>query len=302
MATLSYDFCVLCTGSVYAPPFAARQSGADTQAATAAVRQAIQAASSVLLVGGGPTGVELAGTIKEAHPGKAVTIATSAEAILAEKRMGASAKYQAYMMKELSAAGIEVVRKARVDMAVVAASPGARVVSEGVIAGAALAGLPAGPGARADLVIYAGGAKPNTAWLKGSTLRDRLDAHGYICVDTTYQVLASPSLFAIGDCCGSADAKAGWLVGNQAAVVVKNITRLAPYKQSVESARVHLQRQAKPLGGILFVPVGRRHGGAQIPLGVGFKGLLGWKTKWYFADAQAKKLGYKLEELVKVNA
>jgi len=78
------DFVVLATGSSY--PFPAKSDVDDAEAATAkyrALNAELAAAESVLLLGAGPVGIELAGEITSAWPDKRVILADIADDILA---------------------------------------------------------------------------------------------------------------------------------------------------------------------------------------------------------------------------
>ncbi|MFD0473644.1 FAD-dependent oxidoreductase [Nonomuraea thailandensis] len=82
-ATLRPDYLVLATGSAY--PFPAKAGKPDAELAKAEARaahEALAGAERVLLVGAGPVGLELAGEIKAAFPGKHVTLADVAPDIL----------------------------------------------------------------------------------------------------------------------------------------------------------------------------------------------------------------------------
>jgi pyruvate/2-oxoglutarate dehydrogenase complex dihydrolipoamide dehydrogenase (E3) component len=78
------DYLVLATGSSY--PFPAKTEEPDIASARIRFRdahEALLAAGRVLIVGAGPSGLELAGEIKAFYPDKQVTIVDSADDILA---------------------------------------------------------------------------------------------------------------------------------------------------------------------------------------------------------------------------
>lgn len=80
---LDADYIVLATGTGY--PFPAKFIETDAwvvQARLARLRKTIANCSNIMLVGGGPVGVELAGEITSAFPGLGVTIVDSAADIL----------------------------------------------------------------------------------------------------------------------------------------------------------------------------------------------------------------------------
>ena len=81
--TLEADYLVLATGSSY--PFPAKNEEPDVASARRRVEEAheaLLAAERVLIIGAGPSGLELAGEIKSFYPDKQVTIADVADDIL----------------------------------------------------------------------------------------------------------------------------------------------------------------------------------------------------------------------------
>ena len=85
-SSLNFDVLLLATGSTYNSPWRAHDEHIPTTAEREnewkKVREDINAASSVLVVGGGPAGVEAAGWIKEVHPEKTVGIAMRGQTLL----------------------------------------------------------------------------------------------------------------------------------------------------------------------------------------------------------------------------
>ena len=216
-ATVSvpFDLLVIATGISYGAP--ARAIGATVEAAKASIvaqRAAVAAASRILIVGGGPVGVELAGELASLK-GKAITLVHSGSHLVSsafsngaaignDKRLGEALAAQA------TAAGVRVVLNQRVlhpgavvagggDAAAVAAD--LKVVAPGVYAGDASVTTSAGEKIEADLQFWVNRGTPNTAFLKGSGLP--LDAAGFVSVEPSLQVVGQPRIFAIGDCAAS---------------------------------------------------------------------------------------------------
>ena len=72
------DYIVLATGSSYAAPFKpAGESMDDFRKASADVSARLASAKSVVIVGAGPVGTELAGEIAAAQPSKGITLVSS---------------------------------------------------------------------------------------------------------------------------------------------------------------------------------------------------------------------------------
>ncbi len=75
---IAADFIVVATGSSYSAPF--KPAGDDIEAFRAAqhrVAEDLAAAKTVVIAGAGPVGIELAGEIASAQPGKQVTLVSS---------------------------------------------------------------------------------------------------------------------------------------------------------------------------------------------------------------------------------
>lgn len=301
-ATVRYDFLVLATGLSYSAPFHAGFTRAATKAGLAAFQDAVKGAQNVVIVGGGASGIELAGEVKEAHPAKAVSVVHGGSALLNSAAAGLShAAFSERIAQELAAAGVAVHVGARVDLAAVAAAPGVTAQGTGVFVGSQTLSLGGGKTLPADLVVLATGGRANTAWLKASaSLAPALDKAGFLAVELTYQVKGHASIFAIGDVAATKDSKAGYLVAGQAAVVAANMARLAAVKAGGPQPTL---KQGKPEGqrGMALVPVGRKHGAVLLPFGI-VRFPLKFKTKDYFTSMTAGKLGYKVPELQAVNA
>lgn len=79
-------------GSHYA--FPARPIPGKTREETTALFKALQAdiaaSETVLIVGAGPVGVELAGEISSQHPGKKITVCRYSSSFVSENRKGRS--------------------------------------------------------------------------------------------------------------------------------------------------------------------------------------------------------------------
>ncbi|KAG9402226.1 Apoptosis-inducing factor 2 [Aphanomyces cochlioides] len=83
--TIPFDYLVLATGSSYPSPIKVPKDQYTREGAEKALTDTanrIQAASSVLIVGGGPVGIEVAGEIAHAYPSKQVTIVEANDKLL----------------------------------------------------------------------------------------------------------------------------------------------------------------------------------------------------------------------------
>jgi NADH dehydrogenase FAD-containing subunit len=80
---LKFDYLVLATGSSY--PFPAKMASDKVTEAETAVRivnERIEQAKSILLIGAGPVGIELAGEIASLYPGKPITLMDPGERLM----------------------------------------------------------------------------------------------------------------------------------------------------------------------------------------------------------------------------
>jgi len=145
---ITFDYAAICTGSDYPSAFG-KASGAPTVAdrlaqfhATAA---AIRAAPAVVVVGGGPSGVEVAGEIATDFPNTPLMLVHPGPRLLPVLSPSAAAKAQAY----LSSLGCRVVLNDR-------------VVGGGGAPPALASGGPLPDGA---LLLWCTGGKPSSAFM-----------------------------------------------------------------------------------------------------------------------------------------
>ena len=156
-----YDILVLATGITYGGPAtrispdeaSSKQGFRDMQAAAAA-------AHSILIIGGGPVGVELAGEIKEAYPDKTVTIVHSGEHLISAPANGAVSadpRLGAALAAKAATLGINVLLSQRAEgagMDVAAArAAGLTVIAPGAYAGRSVVNTSAGARLDVDLQV-----------------------------------------------------------------------------------------------------------------------------------------------------
>lgn len=213
---IAFDYCILATvrprsslltqpslthphnsqGSKYAYPCRPR-IGATVAQATADLRQTQQevaAAQSILIVGGGPVGVELAGEIGEYYAGKSgrpkkrVTLVHSHDKFLHEA--GWSDKFNRGLKTQVEALGTRVILSAKVVDAPDRSGP--------VAGGPRTFHLDNGETVEADFVFVAFGSTPNTGFV-GEFDPQALNEKKQVKVRPSFQVEGHDHLFAIGD-------------------------------------------------------------------------------------------------------
>lgn len=247
------DFLVIATGSTVASP---AQYDGLTRAAVATQQAAskaqIDGARHILIVGGGPVGVELAGEIRDAHPDKQVTIVHRGSHLCSSKdggngdvpitdTLGASLKN---LCEERSIA-------VRLGVSVPAAAAAHTTGSDVALSdGSSVEGV--------DLVVWASGAKPNNAAFK-TTMAPSLDESGRLITEPSLLVRGREHVFALGDCAESGASKTAYMAMAQAPIVAKNIKALAGGSAVADLA---VQSCGTPA---MVVPVGAAHGRGVLP-------------------------------------
>jgi NADH dehydrogenase FAD-containing subunit len=210
---LSADYLVLATGSAY--PFPAKsdaEAAADARVAYRAAHAALAAAGRVLLIGAGAVGIELAGEIMAAWPGKPVTLLDAAPDILGERFR---ADLKAELRRQLEALGVEILTGSplRSLPAVPAGELGPVAVT-----------TEAGREITADIWFRCFGVSPVSDYLAGELAAAR-GPDGYVAVTPYLQVAGQERVFALGDV-ADADHKMAGIAGRQAQVVAANIRAL----------------------------------------------------------------------------
>lgn len=185
MTTEPYDVLVIATGCTNGFWRHARvQDLGEVEADMVATAAQLDAARTIAIVGGGPTGVSVAANLAGAHPDKDVHLFHSGD----EPLPGYHPKTRSRIVQELQRAGVHV-------------HPGHRAaVPEGFTG----AELTTGPvewttgqePVHADVTLWAlGHVTPNTGGLPA----ELLDELGFVRVDEYLRVPGRPNLFAVGD-------------------------------------------------------------------------------------------------------
>ena len=233
---LDPDYLVLATGSAY--PFPAKTEEPDIASARVrhrAAHEALLAADRVLIVGAGPSGLELAGEIKAFFPDKQVTIADISEDILVGPYDQA---LRDELRRQLDALGVELRLGAALSEL-----PG---VSPATLAPIAIATADGGE-LVADIWFRAFGVRAHSEYLEGGALADRRDERGYVRVDEHLRVVGETQTFALGDV-SDADRDAAGIANAQAALVAANVRALITGKGELTRYETFPPMIAIPLG------------------------------------------------------
>jgi NADH dehydrogenase FAD-containing subunit len=267
------DIVVVATGSTYAQPFKPRSPfGKAFAEDSLAAHEALRAAGAVAIVGGGAVGVELAGEIMAAYPGKSVTLLASSPTLLP----GYSGQLSAMLAGQLTAQGAQLRLGARVEGLQATDRPfgGALNVAGHVI--------------EADLIFPAIGARPLAPPIAGADFTDS----GRIKVDPWLRPAGGRNVFALGDTAETGDLmtivaitrQAPWLVKTLKAIMAgRAVETLAPYTPWSSPA--------------ILVPLGPKAGASVLPvtrhgLTVGRRTTATLKGRDLFIPRYRKEFGY----------
>lgn len=137
-----------------------------------------------MIVGGGPTGVELAGEIAVDFPEKDITLVHNGSRLL--EFIGPKASDKA--LKWLRSKKVDVKLEQRVDLNSIPDSNGSKTYHTS-----------AGETIRADCHFVCTGKPLGSAWLNDTVLKNNLDNRGRLMVDEYLRVKGRKNIFAIGD-------------------------------------------------------------------------------------------------------
>ncbi|XP_024864819.1 apoptosis-inducing factor 2 isoform X2 [Kryptolebias marmoratus] len=208
-----YSHLILCTGSD--GPFPGRFNiEASYETAIQAYQDLItqfQAADSVLVVGGGATGVEMAAEIKTEYPDKKVVLIHSRIA-LADTELLPSVRQQAKQV--LLEKGVELLLGQKVC--------NLSELQLNVTQKNTVVKTDKGETLTTDLIICCTGLKINSA-AYASSLSDSMADSGALKVSNHLQVEGFSNIYAVGDCADIKEPKLAYYASLHAAVAVTNI-------------------------------------------------------------------------------
>jgi apoptosis-inducing factor 2 len=220
-------------------------------------------AQRVLIVGGGPIGVEIAGEISEVFPKKFVTILESGNRLL----MGTSPQAAAHAADILLLRGVDIVTGERLE--------GRERLTDDMFGNGGKAITSSGRVISYDLMIWCTGGRPDTAYM-ADDFPEVLDTNRRIMVTPGLMVVGQQTLFAMGDVTNLPENKMALHIKGHVKVVGTNIRRLL---QPSPSARMtsYVPQTDNPL---MAVTLGSRTGVSRLPvLGVVRSAWLNRKVK-----------------------
>ncbi|MSS84014.1 FAD-dependent oxidoreductase [Actinomycetaceae bacterium WB03_NA08] len=208
------DYIVFATGSTY--PFPAKHS-ATSQASVAKARieqlhENLASAQSVLLVGGGTVGLELAGELAHSFPHLEIQIVEKEDTILPTP--GYTEEFRVNVRQQVDELGATVYTGSEL-----AFLPPTSIGELGHFRVETKAGQPI----EADIWFQCYGAQPASGFLRGTEFGSALNQDGTIKVQPTLQVQGFDNVYAVGDITDVPESKRADAARHQARVVVANI-------------------------------------------------------------------------------
>ncbi|KAI0507732.1 hypothetical protein KFK09_013860 [Dendrobium nobile] len=226
-----YDYLVIATGH----PYSTIRRRRDRLEKFQEDNQKIICSSSIMIVGGGKTGVELAGEIAVDFPDKKLTLVHRGPRLLPFIGHKASAK----ALEWLKSKNVKVLLEQSIDVESISESDREFQTSAGEIV-------------RADSYFLCVGKPIGSAWLRDSILKEYLDRNGRLMVDENFRVGGLSNIFAIGDITDIPELKQGLTAQRHAMILAKNLKmlvkgvigcKLVRYKPSQPQAWISLGRR-----------------------------------------------------------
>ncbi|KAF1319640.1 Pyridine nucleotide-disulfide oxidoreductase, partial [Globisporangium splendens] len=279
--TLSYDYLVIATGSSYTVPI--RQDGnlnsrADTEYKLQEVRQQIEKAQRILIVGGGSVGCEVAGDIASKYPGKSVTILDAADKLVAGSNL--RDKFYDKLNASLAKLNVNVILGERLPTRLAGNSFQRQTLV-----------TDKGTHIESDIQLLCGGFSP-VAELVQEMDASLVDQRGFIKVNDRFQVASQRygHVFAVGDASNHPSPKLAFIASQQAQFLAKEFVAVLRKKQKdFTNAFPKVETEA------MILPLGPNGGVSQLPVwgGLVFGDFLTrtLKSKDYFAGKMWSTLG-----------
>ncbi|KAG7012960.1 Apoptosis-inducing factor-like A, partial [Cucurbita argyrosperma subsp. argyrosperma] len=244
-SSVPYDYLVVATGHEETVPKSKTERLSQYQAEC----EKIKAANTILIIGGGPTGVELAAEIAVDFPEKNLKLIHRGSRLMEFVGFKASQK----ALNWLTSKKVEVILQQSISV---------QSISEGVYR------TSGGETIAADCHFMCTGKPIGSQWLKETVLTNSLDIHGRLMVDKHMRVRGFKNVFAVGDITDLQasplsenldEIKQGYLAERHAHITSKNLKVLL---MGGNESKLATYKLGSPLA---IVSLGRKEGVAQLP-------------------------------------
>ncbi|KAJ7112409.1 hypothetical protein C8R43DRAFT_1040589 [Mycena crocata] len=267
---LHYRILILCTGSSWDGPIHLPMLKDEALQTIDNWRVRFKEAKSIILVGGGAVGIELAGELKDHYPEKPVTIVHSGAQLLNSTYPD---KFRARLEASLRGRGVQIILNDHVGNLPDRSGPGSVTTRQGL-------------NLEADLILPTWGGRPNTEFIC-SLGADVLDGNGRVRVNSHLQMVGNPNIFAAGDVANLVEEKQLAKCTKHASVIVPNVISILNGKESTA--------QYKGATEAIFVTAGRSRGAGFVKIlcgiSVGDRLVALIKGRDLFVKLQRKGLG-----------
>ncbi|KAF9419845.1 Apoptosis-inducing factor 2 [Entomortierella beljakovae] len=265
--TVSFDYLVLCTGSDNPAPgkFHGITSSAEAIAITTKARADISNSKNVLVIGGGASGVELVGEIKNAYPNKNVVLIHGTSKLVDYEGYASSMKSQA--LKHLEGLGVKVILNEHVTIEGLDQQHSIRV-------GNSVIKTKSGDTVESDIQFLTVGNWVNTSYIstlkpEGNELFDSSSlvnsGKNTIKVRKTLQLAdkSFPHIFAVGDCSDFSKVPTGAACSFSAPTAGKNLMHLIETSSSSKPAKM---ADASGPPAFMILATGPKTGVSSLPI------------------------------------
>ena len=215
------------------------------------LRAKIKDSKNIVIIGGGPIGIELAGEIVDEYDDKVIHIIHNRDTLCDPSL---SAKFHKNLLAAVKRKGINVVLEERANLDEIDFKSGIGWVT------GPLKITTNNPETNidADLLLKCIGMRINSGAYQ-SSLSDKMDEKRQLKVNEYFQVADLENVFAIGDCCDSKEIKEAFVAGMHADNVSANIRNLLGGKAL---------KKYKPGNSAMLVPLGKNGGVGELPNGM----------------------------------
>ncbi|TKY87382.1 hypothetical protein EX895_004059 [Sporisorium graminicola] len=193
----------------------------DVMEQFARMQSDLAAAHEILVLGGGPTGVEFAGELLDVHPNKKVTLVTRGSGLVTrgnDRLGGVSNK----LIAQLTAKGVRLIFKDSVPLERPTTGPLPTLQTFTTLNGESIT---------ADYIVFASGGKPDTGWIAAidPTIVD--PATGLLTVDPTFSICSPDAssrtrwwrYYSVGDSANTPGPKVSYMASQHAPLLAHNL-------------------------------------------------------------------------------